>query len=242
MQRSRFLVAVVLAGAACSRGPDPVDTCVAAIAAARDADVGGRFRVLAEGCKTIYAEPACREAWSRAATADPAEALSIAVFGCAEAYCPKLDEPRPALCGAPGGAASLAQWPELQARILERELSIVQRAKLAAAGVERVLAPSEPIEVALPPVSPPRETSLQVRLRQPVPGTLSLGVGDGADETLPEAALADRLGAKLAALPPGGRVVLAVDGAVPYAFVVQTIDVLRASGRTDFALAVEPGG
>jgi hypothetical protein len=84
---------------------------------------GQRATALARACADLYREPRCRDAML--GSHQPAEMASHIATACAEAYCPRLEAPRPKLCdaGLPAGPSELmSSWRELQRRILELEL------------------------------------------------------------------------------------------------------------------------
>ena len=99
-----------------------------------DATLAGRS--VANACAPLFEEPSCREgyvlAWDERTS--PASRIGVLVDACSAAYCPKLGEPRPALCmhRATQLAPLSEQWQEFQRAALTRDQG--------AARAERVLA------------------------------------------------------------------------------------------------------
>jgi len=104
----------------------PVDEKKAAVAATRC--IRGIDRALTlptrrdvlhayyEECASVYLESACREAFKKAATSEPARQLSIVTLGCRDAYCRWIPGAGPAACGpefVPTASALDRTWPEL---------------------------------------------------------------------------------------------------------------------------------
>jgi hypothetical protein len=118
-----------------------VDTCTSALRASGDeADPTAAGRSVAVACAPLYEERACREGYRRAwdEQTDPSQRIRILVDACSAAYCPKLAEPRPALCAQPsaehGGFVALSErWQEFQGVVLVRDLGAARAEKVLAA-------------------------------------------------------------------------------------------------------------
>lgn len=132
----RMILLIALMLASCRRG-DPndqtIDACLAAmLRIARERAAGntpdptavpsdaGR---IAQACAPLYRDPICREA-HLAFDRPPIEARAITVArACADSYCPKLAEPRPALCRVQPNPSELPRmWQELTAAIWRYDL------------------------------------------------------------------------------------------------------------------------
>lgn len=136
---------IAVALAACGRSDAATDVAVerctfALRASGEESDPGAAGRSLAAACAPLYKESACREGYLRAwnEQTDPAERIRIMVAACSEAYCPKLAEPKPALCAQPsaeqGGFAALSErWQDFRRTVLVRDLGSARAEKVLAA-------------------------------------------------------------------------------------------------------------
>lgn len=83
------------------------------------------FEVLADGCKELYVERGCRDAFTDAVAAPPAERMTRIYEACRDAYCPVLEEP-PDVCHQDHEIATsydrMLSWSELNRAILARDL------------------------------------------------------------------------------------------------------------------------
>ena len=128
---------------ATARLDDPVDP---------SEEIGSRLAELSRACADVYSEPGCADAW-RHPSPRLEERASAMAQACRDAYCPKLPEPRPALCATkelPLPTEMARQWRELQSRIIARELGIAPEIVEALAPVKhvtvrkRITVPPEP--------------------------------------------------------------------------------------------------
>lgn len=139
------LSCVAVALAACAR-PDAatdaaVERCTSALrASGEESEPGKAGRSVALACAPLYKESACREGYARAwdEQTDPAARIRILTTACSEAYCPKLPDPKPALCAQPtaeqGGFVALSErWQEFERAVLVRDLGAARAQKVLAA-------------------------------------------------------------------------------------------------------------
>ena len=111
-----------------------VARCEAALERSASLDAGEAAGVIATGCADLYSRAACRDA-HREAPAERIErrAASIAT-ACADAYCPTLAAPQPALCARrstlPPPTELLPLWVELNERILHEDLGPERAARI----------------------------------------------------------------------------------------------------------------
>jgi len=142
---------IAVALGACSHDDAATDaavgTCTSGLRASSDqSDPTTAGRSVAIACAPLYRERACREGYLRAwdEQTDPASRIRTLVDACSEAYCPKLPEPKPALCAQPsaepGGFAALSErWQEFQRVVLVRDLGAA-RAETVLATMKEVAA------------------------------------------------------------------------------------------------------
>jgi biopolymer transport protein ExbD len=159
---ARGALALCLVAASCSSSSKPVGeeaigrgrhtdperamtACVDAVAASASVEPSTRLASVADACKHLYVEKACRDAWDRGMAGPVAERMTIVARGCRDAYCPLLAEPRPGLCAAadtPGAAdgspSPMQGWGELQLAILTLDLGR-ERAERLAVDMQRAI-------------------------------------------------------------------------------------------------------
>ena len=249
MRRLR-LVIVLLAVACTRRAPPPAGAvskeklaafrrCNEALAQNDDAPLpagDSRSARLARACADVYSEPACAAAM-RNPPRDVAAIASAIAEACRHAYCPRLPEPRPALCAGelPPPVEMLRRWRELQTRIIALELGVAPE-------VVEALAPPTRFTVSKQLVPPaPRAPALGVRVtgdgrnvHVAIEGqkqTVALAAG-GKDDAL--VALFRRV---RAAAPAGTGIALDAERAVGYDAVIRVLDDLHAAGFTDVEFA-----
>jgi hypothetical protein len=128
MRHLAGLVALIPMLGACHRGADArirlsdVEGCEQGIErAGLEPNLRDAMRTYLTSCSLVYAEPACRQAVARAASADRREHPSIIVPPCRLAYCPLLADQHLVACQPEIGSdmAALAKtWPALNNAIL----------------------------------------------------------------------------------------------------------------------------
>lgn len=78
------------------------DICAKGVAEARamtpSTEGPSRAAIVAKACAPLYTEPRCRQAHEKFDLPHPAERARTLAEACRDAYCPKLSEPKPALC------------------------------------------------------------------------------------------------------------------------------------------------
>jgi len=118
-------------------GYDQVERCVAAYSESSQAQPGRRASIVFERCKGLYRDPKCAAAWEESTKIAPDKRLATLAYGCAEGYCPKLDQPRPTICQnletKVDGESLLSMKQELFARILVYEWGPKQATRIAEA-------------------------------------------------------------------------------------------------------------
>jgi hypothetical protein len=80
------------------------------------------LRAYHEQCASVYRESACREAFEKAATSEPARQRSIVTLGCRDAYCRWIPGVGPEACSpdfVPTASALDRAWPELNSAMIE---------------------------------------------------------------------------------------------------------------------------
>jgi hypothetical protein len=122
------LVALVALVGACHRGADArirfsdVEACEQGIErASLEPTLGDALRTYLTACSPVYAEPACRQAVARAASADRREQPSIIALPCRLAYCPLLADQHLEACQPEVASDVIAlarTWPALHNAIL----------------------------------------------------------------------------------------------------------------------------
>jgi hypothetical protein len=92
---------------------------------------------ISDACAPLYSEPACRKGWADAWAegTDPTQRIRILTTACRDAYCPKLAEPKPALCdGTELTILTIApRWNEFNRAIITRELGEARAQRYLAA-------------------------------------------------------------------------------------------------------------
>src|SRR2546426_716567 len=101
---SRAAVAMLVSIASCKRddGKDAIlARCIPAmVQSANEDDPYRAGKSVADACAPLYSEPGCRKGWADAWAegTDPSQRIRVLTNACRDAYCPKLPEPKPALC------------------------------------------------------------------------------------------------------------------------------------------------
>jgi biopolymer transport protein ExbD len=203
-------------------------------------EIGSRSAQISRACADIYSEPGCAAAW-RDPPARLEERPSALARACRDAYCPRLAEPRPALCATkelPPPVEMVRGWRELHIRILARELGVAPQ-------IVEALTPAAKLTVSkqvAPPV--PELPPLVVHVlaeggdaRVSIDGrkeSVLLGTRGKSD------ALAALLRRAKTAAPGGTGVVLNAEAAVGYDRVIRVLDVLKAEGFVDVEFEAIP--
>jgi biopolymer transport protein ExbD len=247
---------LLAAGAACSRrgaapapAPSPSKEKLDAFrrcneATARLADpepgeeVGARSAQISRACADIYSEPGCAAAW-RDPPARIEERPGALARACRDAYCPRLAEPRPALCATqelPPPVEMIRGWRELHIRILARELGVAPE-------IVEALSPPAKVTVSKQ-VAPPAPELPPLVVRVLAEGGDARVSIDGRKESvlLGGGRKRDALAAllKKTNAPAGTAVVLNAEAAVGYDRVVRVIEVLRAEGFVNVSFEAIP--
>ena len=217
---------------ASARLDDPVDP---------GEEIGSRSAELSRACADIYSEPGCADVW-RHPSPRLEERASAMAKACRDAYCPKLPEPRPALCATkelPLPTEMARQWRELQSRIIARELGIAPEIVEALSPVKHVTVRKR---LTMPPE--PEKPPLVVKVanegrgvRVSINGVKESVLFDprGKDDAL--AAMVRRAKAKG---PAGTGVVLGAGSTVAYDTVIRVLDVLKNEGFPDVSFEAGP--
>ena len=83
------------------------------------------FEVFADGCKELYVETDCRDAFTDAVAQPPAQRVNLIYQACRDAYCPLLEEP-PDVCNPSHRIVTeydrMLSWAQLNRAILARDL------------------------------------------------------------------------------------------------------------------------
>jgi hypothetical protein len=111
---------------------DPVEACLQTLrveAQSTDPRADGR---MVRGCADVYKEPPCIDAHRRYDDAEPAKRAGTLTQRCAAAYCAKLPEPKPRLCGTGDVPAQQLGylWLELRTAIWKLDLGDAQASRL----------------------------------------------------------------------------------------------------------------
>jgi hypothetical protein len=179
-------------------------------------------------CADLYAGP-CRDAWRAMARhqADVAQTIEA----CAAVYCPSLAAPAPAACAPTNAPRDAAALIELDHRILAHDGSAPATAiGLSARG--RLFVPNT---VRIDDSAPPQPRFMGATLRIDVLADGYSIDGDAVDE----AALARRV-ALAAAADPEIKFVVTTGATMPYARVVEALDVIKQAGGKHIAIAATP--
>ncbi|HEY2748884.1 MAG TPA: hypothetical protein VGL86_29890 [Polyangia bacterium] len=82
--------------------------------------------VVARGCASLYLEPTCRDAMIHFDTPPPELRSAKVLQACARAYCDKLPQPKPQVCGhvdaVPQDEAQYSEWSDLRRAILTHDI------------------------------------------------------------------------------------------------------------------------
>ena len=112
---------------------NPVDACIQTLrveaANASDPQADGR---MVRGCAEVYKELPCKDAHVRYDEAEPAKRVGTLTQRCAAAYCQKLPEPKPRLCGSGDVPAQQLGylWLELRTAIWKLDLGEAEASRL----------------------------------------------------------------------------------------------------------------
>jgi len=246
-----------LSGCHCSSVDDePAATHVEAIASCLAAyqrpaaDENESFRNVASSCAQLYSQQGCRDAWRHATKAKGYARTRLVVAGCRIAYCPRLAEPKPALCGEDFAAYfSVAQfrsaWPDFQAAVFEHDLGADRKAvrariealasgKAGKAGVvHKAPRPSHADERAPSlQLSCPRRCEVRLIVDGEQLGRWILDADAAASGFVAAAKRAQE------AYPKGSRVIITATPEVSYQLVVSAMAALRAVGLIDVQFAM----
>jgi hypothetical protein len=229
-----------------------VQACLAGLAGMHAQPPEERSTFLATACQGVFREPGCRQAWARLGKVSP-EARSLSLLeSCRQAYCPRLPEPRPALCAMQPPPtdveARAAAWRELLSVILAHDLGPARAARLQV-GLSLLSSAYEVYAVRLPvaQAQPPAGSSLLVRVG-PERVQVSVVQGDRVVRTLAlpaQPGAADFARAREAFRAAGGeplQAVLSVAPELPYSRVVELMDGLRAVGFSEIVFSVDEAG
>jgi biopolymer transport protein ExbD len=196
----------------------------------------------------MIVEPACRDAMQHFDSVPPAERAATLARRCREAYCPRLPEPRPALCGKDfensPPSMLLPQWKAFCATVLSFDLGPL--AESAGALLAEALGPNVVVRVEAPPPAQeqPALTLTARPSRRHVVVELSLPGGITRSLRMarrPGPADITALAAAVRGLPISTRAVLQLDRSLTYGTVVSFMDALRSAGIQHIAFAVEQG-
>jgi len=109
-----------------------VDACIEVMRTQAASTDPARAGKMSRGCAAVYKDPTCRDAHLKTDEVEPAKRALTLTRACAQAYCPKLPEPRPKLCDPdldkPGDLAEL--WWELRLEIWKLDLGAAESQRL----------------------------------------------------------------------------------------------------------------
>jgi len=189
-------------------------------------------------CPDLYSKPECGAAWTAlfrlADTAEPP--LDRVATACARAYCDRLPAPRPRLCSQSGTSmkeeAFVAALIELDTAILTLEIGIPD----LAASLAQKSAVFRPIEIpratAIPLPAKPQQDASRTLVVSLARGSLALDGKTITDSEL--AATIERDCTTHPDTPP--KVTIRASEDVPYARVIEIIDLTQKAGAIQFAL------
>jgi biopolymer transport protein ExbD len=248
-------LAIALAGCRCDEGSepalagDPITACARTLSAISElpperlsewVDMYGR------GCAGLYREPRCREAWLAKTNEVAVQRTRRIMVTCADEYCPVVGPPAPAMCSMDRAAAEpsalTADWPEMHAAILGRDLG-VDRDAGAVRALNRLFIPvSAPVERAPEAGVQPSATVIRV---QSSTGGLQVQVQyDGGSKTYklgvrPTDEELKRLQAefKSESPTPQSRAVIEAHADAPYGAVMKILEAAKAAGYEKIALS-----
>jgi biopolymer transport protein ExbD len=223
--------------------------------ARRAIDAGGEpsqaLASVTTSCADLYAEAGCANAFRKAMTV-PVEARAASIaLACRDAYCPRLADPKPALCASNEPVLPsrlLAVWPELDMRILSLELnvSLEEVARL----LPRPAAPAAGAQTPSVALPVPRASAdddggasvVVVSLGFDAGGNVRVWVDEEPPEMLPAKPDASSFAgvAARASKHAATRVVIAADARAPHGDVVALIDALKQVGIMHVAVQVSP--
>lgn len=225
-----------------------VRDCLMTIAGALRAKPGSIPGLLGKACSGLFVEKGCREAWEKVGSFPPEKRASLLMEACRDAYCPKLEEPRPGACSLelPDGAAErLELWRELFWAIWIRDLGEARAIHLKG----QLMALSSafyPIEIEMPKKETDRGPVVTIHVRLDGKRSwVSLPSDKSKTWTLPAVPGPKDLQPILdavASLPGDRRAILEVKPEVPYSLVMSVMDALREVGVKNLVLAVSEAG
>lgn len=230
--------------------PDPraaIDACREGLEGLQDVPVEGRSTSLGRACADLYAEPACRNAMRDSGEVPPERRAATLARTCRDVYCPKLAEPRPALCDLHFDEARArelpAMWSELSHAALVHDMGRDRaeqvRGIFSAAAVAEV---PRTDDIEAPPTEAP-SPSVQVAVRRDDQGTFHLHVTHPSGETMTRELTDLDAQAVAGAVPSAGELgddasaIIAADRELPYDAVVTVMDGLRVAGYARISFA-----
>ena len=227
--------------------PDPqaaIDTCREGLEQLQEVPLSERSASLGRACADLYAEPACRDAMRDSGELPPDRRAATLAQTCRDVYCPKLSEPRPALCDLDFDEARAselpAMWSELSHAALVHALGRDRAEQVRGIFSAAVVAAApEPEREEQPSIEQQPSASLQVAVQRDDDGAYHLHVThpDGSTTTREIADLDAQ--AVAGAVPSAGELgddasaIVAADRTLPYDAVVTVMDGLRVAGYTN---------
>ena len=227
-----------------------IASCRAGLEDLQDVPLGERSASLGRACADLYAEPACRDAVRESGEVPLERRAAVIAETCRDVYCPKLAEPRPALCDLDFGEARPSELPALWSELshaalvhdMGRDRAEQVRGIFSAAAVAEV-PETERTEAPTTERPPP---SLHVAVRRDDQGVFHLQVTPPGGESTTHA-LSDLDAQAVAGAVPSptelgenAGAVIAADRTLPYDAVVTVMDGLWVAGYTRLSFAVAP--
>jgi len=210
---------------------------------------GQAFAGIGTACTDLYTEPGCANAFRASATLPLEKQAASIALACRDAYCPKLEPPKPILCALAetrSQSQMLAMWPELDTRILAFELNVsVEEAEQLVLRCALPVVDAQQTNMAIPTSSTESGSAASVL-------TVSIGVDangrpctwvDGEPPELLPVQIDVGAFASVAAKAKkrtAAQVVIAVDKRATYSQVVALIDALNKEGISTVAMQLVP--
>lgn len=216
--------------------------------------IEGRAVKLGAACAAMYSEPRCSDVFRNLANLHPSERAAAIARACHDAYCPRLVEPKPALCAPsdlPVPSVLAAMWRELDRRIASYELGLsLEQVQLLFGTPPPMPEPagSDAVATVVPldragatQASTPAVLSLTLGLDERGRAYVRVDGGPKLAVSVVHAAISDRIAVlrDADADVSSVRALIHADRRVTHGDVIALIDALRAAGITRIAFSVD---
>jgi biopolymer transport protein ExbD len=230
---------------------DPITACARTLSAISELPperLSDWVDMYGQGCAGMYREPKCREAWVRKSDEVAVQRTRRIMITCAEEYCPLVGAPVPAMCSVDRAAAApaelTAQWPEMHAAMLSRDLGVGRDAG-AVRALNRLFIPvTMPLERDAEAGAQPAPTTV-IRVESSPAGLQVQLQHDGGVKTYklklsPTDEELKQLQAELKSEgpTPESRAVIEAQPDAPYGAVMKILETAKSAGYEKIALSV----